>query len=66
MMSQNRQAEKDRLQAANDYEVNLKSELEIQRLNEKLDDLHTGEWAELLQVQQRQIRLLERLLSERE
>lgn len=39
MMSQNRQAQKDREAAANDYEVNLKSELEIMRLHEKLDDL---------------------------
>jgi uncharacterized membrane protein len=39
MMSQNRQALKDREAAANDYEVNLKSELEIMRLHEKLDDL---------------------------
>lgn len=43
MMSQNRQAEKDRQAAANDYEVNLKAELEILRLHEKIDalrDLH--------------------------
>ncbi|HEY0213005.1 MAG TPA: DUF1003 domain-containing protein [Paenirhodobacter sp.] len=39
MMSQNRQALKDREAAANDYEVNLKSELEIMRLHEKLDEL---------------------------
>ncbi len=39
MMSQNRQAQKDREAAANDYEVNLKSELEIMRLHEKIDDL---------------------------
>jgi len=39
MMSQNRQAEKDREAAAHDYEVNLKSELEIMRLHEKLDDM---------------------------
>jgi len=39
MMSQNRQAEKDRLAAAHDYEVNLKAEIEIMRLHEKLDDL---------------------------
>lgn len=39
MMSQSRQAQKDREAAANDYEVNLKSELEIMRLHEKLDDL---------------------------
>jgi uncharacterized membrane protein len=39
MMSQNRQAAKDRLAAANDYEVNLHAELEIMRLHEKLDAL---------------------------
>ena len=39
MMSQNRQAEKDRLAAAHDYEVNLKAEIEIMRLHEKLDEL---------------------------
>ncbi len=39
MMSQNRQAEKDRAAAGHDYEVNLKAELEILSLHEKLDDL---------------------------
>jgi uncharacterized membrane protein len=39
MMSQNRQSEKDRIAAAHDYEVNLKAELEIMRLHEKLDEL---------------------------
>ena len=39
MMSQNRQAEKDRIAAAHDYEVNLKAELEIMRLHEKIDEL---------------------------
>jgi uncharacterized membrane protein len=39
MMSQNRQAAKDRLGASLDYEVNLRAELEIMRIHEKLDDL---------------------------
>ena len=39
MMSQNRQAKKDRLNALNDYEVNLKAELDIMALHDKLDDL---------------------------
>ena len=39
MMSQNRQAEKDRLAASHDYEVNLRAELEIMRLHEKIDAL---------------------------
>lgn len=48
MMSQNRQAAKDRLAAAHDYEVNLKSEIEIAALHEKLDQIRTQELAELL------------------
>ncbi len=39
MMSQNRQAAKDRVAAAHDYEVNLKAELEIMSLHEKVDDI---------------------------
>lgn len=58
MMSQNRQATKDRLDAANDYEVNLKAELEIRALHEKLDALREAQWAELVAMQQEQLRLL--------
>lgn len=47
MMSQNRQASKDRAAAEHDYEVNLKSELEIMALHEKLDTLRTRELADL-------------------
>lgn len=65
MMSQNRQGERDRLNAANDYEVNLKAEMEIRALGEKLEALHEAEWAELVRMQQLQIQLLERLLRER-
>jgi len=49
MMSQNRQAAKDRLAAAQDYEVNLKSEIEIATLHEKLDEIRTHELALLMQ-----------------
>ena len=66
MMSQNRQSEKDHLQAKNDYEVNLNAELEVQRLHEKLDAMHKGEWTDLIKTQERQIHLLESLLSERD
>lgn len=48
MMSQNRQAVKDRLQAAQDYEVNLKAEIEIMALHEKLDEMRNKDIAELL------------------
>jgi uncharacterized membrane protein len=65
MMSQNRQAAKDRLDAANDYEVNLKAELEILSLHEKVDELCADKWEGLLGIQQEQIRLLMRLLEDR-
>jgi uncharacterized membrane protein len=48
MMSQNRQATKDRLQATQDYEVNLKAEIEIMALHEKLDEMRNKDLAELL------------------
>jgi uncharacterized membrane protein len=62
MMSQNRQSEKDRLQSTNDYEVNIKAELEILALHEKFDDLRERRWEDLVVMQRRQIELLEQLL----
>ncbi|GAM99827.1 acid-resistant locus arl7 [alpha proteobacterium U9-1i] len=47
MMSQNRQAVKDRIEARHDFEVNLKAELEILSLHEKLDRLHAEHGAQL-------------------
>jgi uncharacterized membrane protein len=49
MMSQNRQAAKDRLAAGHDYEVNLKSEIEIAALHEKLDQIRTHELALMME-----------------
>lgn len=66
LMSQNRQGNKDRLDAAHDYEVNLKAELEILSLHEKIDELREMKWAELIEMQQEQIRLLMQLMKERE
>ncbi len=63
-MSQNRQSVKDRFDAAHDYEVNLKAELEIVGLHEKLDELRESKWAELITMQQEQIELLTQLLKE--
>lgn len=63
LMSQNRHNEKDRLDAGHDYEVNLKSEIEIRGLHEKLDDLRERSWSELVAQQRQQIELLEQLLS---
>jgi uncharacterized membrane protein/uncharacterized membrane protein YeaQ/YmgE (transglycosylase-associated protein family) len=61
LMSQNRQAEKDRLNARLDYEVNLKAEVEILSLHEKMDALRDRAWNELLEMQRRQLALLEKL-----
>ena len=58
LMSQNRQAEKDRLNAEHDYEVNLKAELEIMLLHEKMDLLRESQWGELLAIQTEQLKLL--------
>ncbi len=63
MMSQNRQSSKDRISATHDYEVNLKAELEIMSLHEKLDQLRTQQVTELLRTQQEQIRLLTTLVE---
>ena len=64
MMSQNRYATKDRVAAAHDYEVNLKAELEILALHQKIDTLREQQWKELLAMQQQQIQLLTNLLNQ--
>ena len=64
MMSQNRQAEKDRMQSRNDYEVDMKAEMEIMQLHEKFNELRDSYWADLVRMQQQQIEMLERLLAE--
>jgi uncharacterized membrane protein len=64
MMSQNRQAYKDRLSAEHDYEVNLKSELEIIALHEKVDSLRQEQWKDLISIQQEQLRLLSQLVED--
>lgn len=58
MMSQNRQATRDRLDASHDYEINLRAEVEIRSLHDKLDLLRESQWAELVAMQQEQIGLL--------
>jgi uncharacterized membrane protein len=63
LMSQNRQAQKDRISVEHDYEVNLKAELEIMLLHDKLDLLREGQWSSLLLIQQEQMKLLESLIT---
>jgi uncharacterized membrane protein len=61
MMSQNRAEARDRLRAENDYKVNLKAELEIRHLHEKLDHLLRRQYNRLFEIQQIQIELLQEL-----
>ena len=63
MMSQNRQETKDRLRSRHDYMVNLKAEIEISSLNEKLDRLLKERWTRLLEVQQIQFELMQETLD---
>jgi uncharacterized membrane protein len=58
MMSQNRQEAKDRLRSQHDYRVNLKAELEIRHLHEKIDHLLSRQWERLVEIQQIQIDLM--------
>ena len=66
MMSQNRQAIKDRLDAQHDYEVNLKAELEIAHLHEKFDELRERVIEELLVMQKEQTEILRGIRDERQ
>jgi uncharacterized membrane protein len=65
LMSQNRQAQKDRMNAEHDYEINLKAELEIMLLHEKVDLLRENQWSELIKLQQDQLKLLRDLFDRR-
>ena len=58
MMSQNRQESKDRLRSEYDYRVNLKAELEIRHLHEKMDHLLINQWQRLLEIQEIQMDLM--------
>ncbi|WP_241686733.1 DUF1003 domain-containing protein [Leptospira stimsonii] len=58
MMSQNRQETKDRIRSENDYKVNLKAEIEIRTLHEKVDHLLMNQWSKMIQVQEIQTEIL--------
>jgi uncharacterized membrane protein len=61
MMSQNRLEARDRLRSEHDYQVNLKAELEIRHLHEKLDVLLKHQWQKLLEIQQIQLDLMKEI-----
>lgn len=58
MMSQNRQESKDRMRSEHDYQVNLKAELEIRNLSQKMDHLLNREWQRLMEIQEIQMDLI--------
>ncbi len=64
MMSQNRQEQKDRQRSEHDYKINLKAELEIKLISEKIDHLLVHQNKKLLEIQEVQIDYLEDLLKE--
>jgi uncharacterized membrane protein len=63
MMSQNRQEAKDRLRGAHDYQINLKAELEIRHLHQKIDHILSRQWERLIEIQELQLELIEEIRS---
>jgi uncharacterized membrane protein len=63
MMSQNRQEAKDRARAQNDYQVNLKAEIEIRQLHEKIDHILVHQAKRLFEIQEIQIELMEQIMK---
>ena len=63
LMSQNRIEKKDRLRAEYDYRVNRKAELEIRHIHMKIDQLLIHQWQRLMEIQQDQLALMEKLLK---
>jgi uncharacterized membrane protein len=63
MMSQSRQEARDRLHAKRDYQVNLKAELEIRHLHQKMDHLLSHQWERLVEIQEVQMELMTELRS---
>jgi len=59
MMSQRRQETRDRERALNDYRVNLKAELEIRHLHDKIDHLISKQWQRLAEIQALQIEIMQ-------
>ena len=64
MMSQNRQSAKDRVDAQHDYAVNLKAEMEVLGLHEKLDELRDARVGRLYEMMERQMAMIEELKAE--
>jgi uncharacterized membrane protein len=63
MMSQNRVSARDRAQADEDYRTNLKAELEVASLHEKIDHLLHSQWEQLIEMQQVQLDMLQQIVN---
>ncbi|EMJ97589.1 PF06210 family protein [Leptospira alstonii serovar Sichuan str. 79601] len=63
MMSQNRQEAKDRIRSENDYKINLKAEIEIRTLHEKVDHLLLNQWSKMIEIQEIQMEILGEISS---
>lgn len=63
MMSQNRRAMKDRIEAENDYKINLKAELQIRHLNSKIDQLNKHHWQRMIELQETQLEIMQTLMT---
>ncbi|MCC6253278.1 MAG: DUF1003 domain-containing protein [Ignavibacteriaceae bacterium] len=61
MMSQNRQEDRDRKRAEADYKINLKSEIELRQLHQKVDHLLIQQWERMVEIQELQLEVLEEL-----
>jgi len=66
MMSQNRQEKKDRIRSENDYKINLKSEIEIRTLHEKVDHLLLDQWSKMMKIQEIQIEIMQEIRNKLE
>jgi uncharacterized membrane protein len=65
MMSQNRQEARDRVRAQNDYQINLKAELEIRNLHEKMDHLLIHQWEKMVKIQEIQLEILAEITAKK-
>jgi uncharacterized membrane protein len=65
MMSQNRKEAKDRARSEHDYKINLKAELEIRLLHEKVDYLLTRQWQHLIEIQKMQMEVMGEMLEKK-
>jgi uncharacterized membrane protein/uncharacterized membrane protein YeaQ/YmgE (transglycosylase-associated protein family) len=61
MMSQNRQAARDRFDAQQDYQVNVRAEMQISELHVKLDEARNSDWQAVIALERQQLALLERI-----